>query len=305
MEIIPAFYFPSTAIFVDDDKDFLNEIKHLYKSQNINTFNIPQDALDYIKKMSEFDLHSYSDIFKYDSSHGTVIVIDKIFDFINKLSSDHKKYKKVGSIFIDYKMPEMNGLEFIKRIDKMGKYYKIFLTGTADNKKVINYFNSGIIDQYINKQDLEEENIILDEIIKGSLNANNSLATFISKAITINNESYLNNQIYIKFFLRILKEHDIREYYIRNYHGDFILINNNNNVFKLYLHDNKSFLSSLEQYDGLLDNKTAKEIQNKKKNICGIYDLDFRKENNLDNLIKKCDVISKEYNLYYTLIENK
>lgn len=162
-----GFYHPSTVLFIDDQKVFLEAIKHKMPSNMLALyFDKPQKALNLI---SEYSIHEKKYFSEFDN-----IELDQINDAsnftlnINELSRityEKKRFSEISVVVVDRKMPDMDGINFCRNIaDKSIK--KIMLTASKDRKIATEAFNEGIIDYFLLKDSPDLMTQLLSSIAK-------------------------------------------------------------------------------------------------------------------------------------------
>lgn len=153
---IPTCYFPSTVLFVDDNRDFLlNFVLQLDEGLAYRIFDNPRHALDYIhNKHCELDLISQHCIPEVQPAknrryqqHGNRLDLSAIHAEVY----NPYRFSEISVVVVDYAMPGIDGLEFCRMIENTN-VKKILLTGQADEKLAIQAFNEGVIHRYIKKK---------------------------------------------------------------------------------------------------------------------------------------------------------
>lgn len=139
-------YFPTTAVMVDDNEQFLAALRlKMVGCEPTKLYASPIQALDFVRNAYQ-PFRTYSDLSE-----------------LHKLVFDPKRSETISVVVVDYAMPEMNGVEFCRKIADL-PVKKILLTGEADHKIAVEAFNEGIIDKFIRK---DEEP--LDLIMSGAI----------------------------------------------------------------------------------------------------------------------------------------
>src|SRR5688572_8198408 len=148
------FYFPTQAVLIDDDPDFLEGVSlMLNKNLSYKLFQSATSALSYVNQA-----HLHVNIIQrcytnyrtgpLESDSLTHIDIGKIHHEV----LNGYRFQTCSSVIVDYSMPEMNGLEFLMSL-KNPFIRKVLLTGQADMELAIKAFNQQLIDQFIDKHD--------------------------------------------------------------------------------------------------------------------------------------------------------
>jgi CheY-like chemotaxis protein len=75
-------------------------------------------------------------------------------DAIRSLVHNPARFESLSVVVVDYDMPELNGLEFCRRVAHPS-IKKIMLTGKADEHVAVKSFNEGLIDRFIRKHEVD------------------------------------------------------------------------------------------------------------------------------------------------------
>lgn len=153
---IKPFSYPTTVAFVDDSVAFLSNLSlQLDPGLAFRMFNSPSQALAFLNGRPAPDPATqeifcpYLDRTEENDAHQVVAMR---VDAIRSLVHHAERFDSVSVVVVDYDMPELNGLEFCRRIaDPHVK--KIVLTGKADERIAVQSFNEGIIDRFIRKHE--------------------------------------------------------------------------------------------------------------------------------------------------------
>lgn len=159
------FYYPTTTVIIDDDDEFLTGLNLALKLQGdklVKTFLNSNQALSYFKNQNNIykNYQSFLEVvngIEIDSDDR-----DKIFKInfngIYTLPYNEKRYNEVSVIIADYFMPQMNGIDFFRKIKDIPAK-KILLTGNTDYELAVAAFNDKLIDKFIIKEEGIEEEI--------------------------------------------------------------------------------------------------------------------------------------------------
>lgn len=232
MYTVEAMFFPTKIILVDDSQDFLKAIsQHLSKYFQVETYNDPHQALNYIRKSQSNMtlLEPTTLIVEEDQSSGeTKIDLDKLQNFVG----NKDKYNLLTIIISDYEMPEMNGIQFFEHLHQIPAM-KILLTGKADLQLALDAFNRGLVNRFL----IKNTEKMLEEII---MNIQTCQHLFFEKKsypilsqISVPCDSLLNKPNFAYHFTSLIREYDISEYYLMDVIGSFLLITKKGN--KKYL----------------------------------------------------------------------
>lgn len=214
---IPACYFPSTALFLDDNRDFLlNFVLQLDEHVAYRIFDNPGRALEYIQqksgKLETLNTKESSNVYS-----------------IQQEAYNPNRFTEVSVVVVDYAMPGMNGLEFSRQIDNPN-IKKILLTGQADEKLAIEAFNEGLIQRYIRKSESNASELITKSIYELQMQYFQSLSDGILRKVSAAEPYCLQDKAFVEFFKALLQEHGIVEYYLADESGSFLLLDDDANA---------------------------------------------------------------------------
>ncbi|WP_240702130.1 response regulator [Trinickia terrae] len=159
MDTIKPFFFPTTVGFVDDSETFLANLTLQLDSQlAFRLFNSPSQALKVLNDSSSSAAQKCQPLFStyHDRADGNDAhhVIAMSFEAIGRQVHNARRFDSTSVVVVDYDMPEMNGLEFCRRIENPA-VRKIILTGKANEHVAVKSFNEGLIDRFIRKHDVD------------------------------------------------------------------------------------------------------------------------------------------------------
>ncbi|WP_233870115.1 response regulator [Paraburkholderia adhaesiva] len=157
---IKPFAYPTTVAFVDDSTAFLANLSlQLDPLLAFRMFGSPVEALKFLNERpaqhhaTEHIFSPYLDRTEENDAHQVVAMR---VDAIRSLVHQPGRFESVSVVVVDYDMPELNGLEFCRRItDPTVK--KIMLTGKADERVAVRSFNEGLIDRFIRKHEVDAD----------------------------------------------------------------------------------------------------------------------------------------------------
>lgn len=221
------FYFPTQVVLVDDDPDFLEGISlMLDKELSFKLFQSATAALQYVN-----EAHRHVDLVRrcYTSYKTGPQESDALSHIdIGKLHHEILngfRFQTCSTVIVDYSMPEMNGLDFLKSL-RNPYIRKVLLTGQADMELAVKAFNQQLIDQFIDKHDPR---------LKPKLNA--TIATFqdqyfrssfklVTDPILANNrDGFLTSPEFQEFFAELRRQVRCVEYYMLDTpHSGFLLV---------------------------------------------------------------------------------
>ncbi|GGI89173.1 response regulator [Legionella impletisoli] len=241
---IPTCFFPSTTVFLDDNRDFLlNFVLQLDEEVAYRIFDNPSKALDYIHhKHCEFEFLNQRYLNEYYESKPDMGMQT---NFRSDLAVVHaevynpNRFAELSVVVVDYAMPGMDGLEFCRRIENPN-IKKILLSGQADEKLAVEAFNEGLIDRYIKKNETNAAELIIKSIYELQQQYFQSMSDAIERMLSIKTPACLSDKHFMQFFQGILEANGIIEYYLADHSGSFFMLDEDANT---------SFLIVKNEYD--------------------------------------------------------
>ncbi len=244
--IIPACYWPTTVVIIDDDLQFLKTASAvLERGSYVKSFQDPEAGIKYLnnEKQSVFmsDFLSHSE----DDNNESVTIISEDISKILLKAYDAGRNKLISTLVIDYNLPKNTGIEYIKKLKNL-QLQKILLTGYAKPDEVINAFNEKVIDKYIGKNTQNSTDKLIEEV-------NFSKENYFENSTTIvlHNETelykLLSSPKFIKLFNQMLQNNKITEFYLLDSSGSFLLVDDKDSL-KLFAVTNCKTLDGLKLF---------------------------------------------------------
>lgn len=268
---IPIIYFPLKLMFVDDNLNILKTLSSNFQEKyRYERANSVDTALEILNSTTNFnyDLFTFepsSEINLKAKDHSTKFNLSLNISNILKLIENTDKYNNIGIVITDYEMGNENGLDLCRRI-KNKQIKKILLTGKLDTSKCINAMNSQVIDRYIPKYSNTVVQDLNDYIETLHTTYFNQLFS-INKNVLNNSDLYvLDDCDYTELFKKILVEQKIKEFYLIDSKGGFLMINTSNEKFVLNINTNKSLNEFIDTYQdekhisSLIDGVRSREL---------------------------------------------
>lgn len=259
MEFIPAFFYPTTLVCVDDVAIALDGYKQLFANSNykclfyndaesvisfFNNYSPPLRQINFISKVSTLDSDK--------ASTKTILQLD-ISENIN-LAKSETKYSEVSVLLSDYNMqPGIDGIHLCKVL-KDQRMQKMLLTEDQTYKAAREALNSNTIDYFASKTDSPE--LVKEAVEMLSLNFFCNITSHFKKHLEANSTSPLSDPIFIKYFFDLVKHNNIVEYYLIDKNGSYLLIDSNKQKYVLIVHNDYSltkFTDVLIEYVNLTE----------------------------------------------------
>lgn len=226
--LLPCKY-PTTTLILDDNLSFLQSLEMILPQEErsfIFTTEI-NHTLDIISSTSKNIKINY---FKHNESGSAELDYSVISNTINNI----QRKKEISVLIVDYHMPKINGIDFCQQIKNL-PCKKILLTANADKNIAVDAFNKGVIYQYIQKQDINLDKLI----IKAIKNAENQYMIdkfqLVMSYSLLNNETLLDSMFVRAFIRKHIKDENIKEYYLIDKNGSFLFIDRKGLISKILI----------------------------------------------------------------------
>jgi CheY-like chemotaxis protein len=251
---LPAWYFPTTVIFIDDNTKFLkNLLFNIDRKKIIPKFiNDSLKASQFLKTLPQEDLISRQlasiELKDREESYAN---IDKTLLLLEENLTKIDRFNEVSLIVVDYAMPGFNGLEICSQLRTTNNRIKILmLTGEASTHLAVKAFNEGLIDKFMRKDDPN----FLSNLGKEIETLQKAYFQEISKTILnrLNTDpknliaTCLQDPAFVSLFEDICREKGIIEYYLYNSDGSFVLIDFSGNPTLLAVKDERMMEDAYE-----------------------------------------------------------
>jgi response regulator RpfG family c-di-GMP phosphodiesterase len=217
---IPICFYPMRKIILDDDQNFTKCISLLMHDKNFIAHCSPKEALHYLLNvyqptLTKNNLTALNHTMENSRTHQIInIYIDELKHML--LSPRHQD---INVLLVDYRMPGISGLEFLKEINHL-PIKKALITGESDSSIAINAFNKGLVDAYLRK---DEENFpaqIKNVVHELEWKYFTELSNFIPDMPEFD---YLKNPHFTCFFKSFIEKNNIKSFCLSNMHGNFIV----------------------------------------------------------------------------------
>lgn len=257
---IYPYYYPTTVVIVDDNKDFLINFSLLLNEDvAFKLYTSPINALQNLNRDDVPMLISSQCLASFRGNSDATILDNIVSVDVSKIKSvagNKNRFSENSIIIVDYDMPDMNGLQLCQMLNKNIK--KIMVSGVADEKVAVDAFNRGIIDKFILKND-EQSIFKINHFIYEFQNKYIRDKTQILKN-TLNVKAYgfLNDPAFINYFFDLLKRLEVAEYYLVNNPSGFLLFTHDGEAKRLLIMDDDEITSHVEV---IADQKGPYELQ--------------------------------------------
>lgn len=267
MNFLPAFYFPTTLVCVDDTQLALEGYKHLFADhfkclffhdadsaqKFFDKYDSPLDKINFLSKVTDFESERFN----------TQSVIQLDIAQIIDLAKSKSKYNEVSVLLSDYYMlPGINGLDLCKAL-KGYKFKKMLLTENQTYETAREALNSDAISYFANKTDpvLQIKEAVQDLATSFFCDFTNDFR----RHLETNSSSPLSDSVFVTYFQGLLGKYNISEYYLIDKNGSYLLVDNSGKTYVLIVHNDQSlteFTDILSEYADL--HEISQSIKNRK-----------------------------------------
>jgi CheY-like chemotaxis protein len=224
---------------------------------------------------------------------------DNAKDYLTFLTvrSLHKKIYKAERfdeaclLIIDFDMPQGDGLSFIDQLTNE-RLKKILLTGVANNDQALDAFNKGTIDRYVKKMnndyDIQLKQYAQELQANYFCDASRFLLEDLPELLQV-----LKDPALIKFFNEFVKTHRIKEFYLLEESGSFLMIAYDESMSILCLQsksDQKDIIGDLRLRDDLKESDIEPIIQGQKLTTY-LFTNSEKSNGNMKNYFFDCNTI--------------
>lgn len=224
--VIPAYYFPTATLMLDDDQAFLSAFsaRLLAKNLLIKTAKCIKSASDLLMQQDYVQFKSVGLQDRVDDEESDInqssvsLDIQAIEHLINSVSSLHV----ISTLIVDYDMPELNGIEFCKQIRQL-PIKKIMLTGHSDHKLAVKAFNDGIIDRFIIKNPKTILNEVFDAVIACQKLFFQDITSSLLTIFSTKCYCALSNLNFQKLLTSKIESFETQKYYLLDEYGSYVI----------------------------------------------------------------------------------
>lgn len=230
--MIPAIHAKTTALFIDDKKEFLDDLNDLLpKSHFFKLVTHPLEALEQVKEHSQHRIDA------------------TLLDDFGSARFDNI----LSVIVVDHRMKPIDGIEFCRRLGPTAAK-RIMLTSHATKDLAIKAFNDKLIDAFFLKTE--------EDILAKLSSAMHTCTVDFFKDISANIDGFRNrynplaNEEFAKFFVNFCQDNKIQSYRCFHDFYNIVLMDEHGKETYMTIYDN-------EYVDDLLASRQAKSAQQK------------------------------------------
>lgn len=229
----PSFYYPTTAVFVDDNKSFLTALKNrLPDNLPTKLFTNPLLALDDIKSQENYNLKNQNNIRFFENdfnetdnfqlNNSNQLLVELRYDIFTKALYEIQRFSTQSIVIVDQLMPELDGISFCEELKDI-PIKKIMLTANSDYAIAIEAFNNGIIDYYLSKdspdllpQLIQKIQVLQKKFFESEIEC--------SMGCLLNLTAQINDLSSLPFYEQVKKDLRATEYYLLDRWGSMLFI---------------------------------------------------------------------------------
>jgi CheY-like chemotaxis protein len=229
------YYFPTTAVFVDDNPTFLRSLAlELPEDLAYQMFGTPEEALAFINR-PRTDPPLYQRCFSHyraESPSGAEQLIHLDLSLIEREVSNADRFAEISVVVVDYDMPGMDGLEFCRRIEDP-RVRKVLFTGVADEKVAVRAFNAGIIDRFIIKSAADAVADVCTAVSELQERYFEAISETLRATLMLNPPRFLADPAFGRLFASLRERWRLVEYYLVANPNGFLMLTDDGRLFRL------------------------------------------------------------------------
>ena len=227
LRTFPAYFHPTTILFVDDDGFLLDSMQgSLHAKFNIKKFPGGAEALSFIRSYKKDpDTKScvelaiqYSEDFVIEEKRPTIVNLSAMANHI----LNPKRFETVSVTVVDFAMPGMTGVEFLEKTNDFD-CKKMMFTGEAWNIEGLNLFNLNMIDRICRKSEpAHVMSAIFEDMQLRYFQEHSQILLNALKSLSLITPHCLQEPDLTSPVFELLKTQGIVEFYLINHEGFFI-----------------------------------------------------------------------------------
>jgi CheY-like chemotaxis protein len=217
---VTPFYHPTSILVLDDDPLFLESIDFQFSDElSCQTFTRPDAALDHLR-VQESEHPDFRRYFK-DCSEMPLGEELRLGDRLLRLQlselravmDEPARHQRISVAIVDFDMPKMTGVEFCRAIREL-PVKTILLTGKAGLETAIGAFNEGLIDCFLQKQDISVSSALRREIKRLQEAYFEAVSDPIKSALALQKSHFLDDPHFVELFKDICESNNIIEHFV-------------------------------------------------------------------------------------------
>lgn len=236
---IPACYFPSTVLFLDNNLDLLqttiaqHEPRFFYKlfAQVSEALNYLNDSKYHPELLNQYCFHEKDrannlNLFNHITSEELTPIYAEVFN--------PARYSEISVVVVAFRLLECSALEFLQHIgNNLTK--KIVLIDVEDELDAMKAQTEGLIDSYVIRTQPDFANKIHESIERLQWSYFQSMTNVLFRILSVPEPIFLQSHNFLVFFDKLLKKKDTVEFYLIDKTGAFLLLDAHGKVSYLVL----------------------------------------------------------------------
>lgn len=248
---LPLVFYPNKLIWVDDDELFLQAItKRFENTYKIKTFASSEVCLEFFQNYhSALSAHSFLRGYVNHEDYDLIdhLPMDINLGQISDLLNNAQRFEDVSVMIIDHHLPKLTGIEICYELRHL-PIKKILLTGDSNHNQVINAFNEGIIDCFVQKDNL----MLVQDLMTHISRLQTSYFVNMTKPLLFYLETEyklaLSDPAFIAFFYKWCQLNQVSEYYIMDKNGTILTIDKNGKAKYFVIHTEQTLDAFVQLY---------------------------------------------------------
>ncbi len=281
---ISACFYPTTVLFIDDNRHFLNSLQLSLDESSIvpRLYSDPLTALQFFEEDYQPSPFIERCLLHPEEEQMDHRIIDIDINAIRKEIFNPLRFNEISVIVIDYAMPGLNGLDLSLLIrEKDPSIQILMLTGEADYDMAITAFNEGSIDKFLRKDNTDFVLQLNAAIYELQQRYFSELSEIIINNLTMGKKhsisSWLANPAFNSLFQKIYRENHAVEYYLTDAYGSFLFLDFNGNPSWLAVKDEEGMKTAHEiaSYSDSPFPKDMLDVMNSREKLLYVYEGGF------------------------------
>ncbi len=268
---IPAFFYPTTVLMVDDDVGFLKAISlELIDTYKTVTFSDSNDAVAFLTRHNGAFFRG-----RLLTEH----LENGILAFRNE-PYNTKRFDDVLVSVIDYDMPHKSGFDVMQYVG-LSDYYKshdhsyILLTAKKYDEFDNELSKGRISKNFISKFNENHVKDLLGSINQQAMDMFQGVCHSLATSLTKNHNeksSFLNDGNFLPILNQYLQDHSICEGYLFDKQGSLMLLDNEANLYWLFVRNESGVANSITRAQEFGAPQSIIEALESKKFILSLYE---------------------------------
>jgi len=265
MSRTPVFQYPTLTVWLDDDGLFLDTAQLAFQKHpdKHKFFDNPKKCLDFLTNYKNKNPQIQKKFIHGDRNneqYGSLKHAPTDFDVtkIAEIRNNAARLQEVSVLVIDNNMPIIKGLDICYKLKEF-PFKKILLTGETKDEDVISSFNNKIIDYFFRKDTPNLFANIQTYINQLEQQYFQEQTAHILAHLETDNTLPLSDEEFAVFFEGIKERMQIKEFYLIDRNGSFLLVDKQDNKYFLVIHTERSLSEFCRFHSGIYE--TEKLVQ--------------------------------------------